>query len=735
MYTNDNSKYPKDGFEGLLKYWQTDILAGLWVFMLSLPLCLGISFASGFPAFSGLITAFIGGILITFTSGAPLTVKGPGISMIAVILFAVENLSPYPSTAIQYTLAIIVLAGLIQLVLGIFNLGSFHSILPESVIYGVITAIAIIISVHQIHFLFGATPLYKDKHIIFLFLEIPKSIYNANSHITSISCISLLVLIFPSILQYEFSRGIPGVFIVLWLGILLSIYFHLPDKYLLNAPSDLSKAFIFPNFSVITSWMSIEYILIIVILGIFESLINTKSIEVLDLYRRKTHPNQELISLGIGNILSGFLGGVPMMVTMIKSSFNIYQGANTRWASFFQSIFLIISTILFLQLFRFIPKATLAIIILYTTYRLNSPKLFKSIKDIGNEQIIIYLFTITITLIFGILAGMLGGLLITFIIYLILGAPLVTLFNTKTQVSKISKHKIKIDIYGAALASNYLSIRKHLYKASKSKRLIIDLSNTKLVDHSFLELIYYFAYLQDLNDGEMELQGLKEHVPLSKHPLSTLKKRKANKLKQYYSNLSERQLDLQAIAAVNNTVLETNLTYDGVVLQGFSFAYGYEIRYRENKFMKFYRNNTLEFSDVFLSKGIRMSEQSHKLSVILVTVLEIPIPDFTLTKEGFVDKVFQSLGYEDIDFVEFPRFSEIFLLNGENKQTIKTFFTKELIKFLEQNSSLSIEAKSNRLLIYRDKHLMNQVELEDVIYFTENLLNIIHQQSTELKLE
>ena len=143
-------------------------------------------------------------------------------------------------------------------------------------------------------------------------------------------------------------------------------------------------------------------------------------------------------------------------------------------------------------------------------------------------------------------------------------------------------------------------------------------------------------------------------------------------------------MDLRAIAAVNNTNLKINLTYDGVVFQDFSFTRGYEVRYRENQFMKFYKSSCLEFSDIFLSKGIRISEQSFKMSVLLVTVLEVPIPDFTLTTEDFMHKILQSVGYEDIDFEEFPKFSEKYLLNGEDKSKIRDFFSPKINQFFRR---------------------------------------------------
>ncbi|NJL13274.1 MAG: hypothetical protein HC913_09915 [Microscillaceae bacterium] len=273
-----------------------------------------------------------------------------------------------------------------------------------------------------------------------------------------------------------------------------------------------------------------------------------------------------------------------------------------------------------------------------------------------------------------------------------------------------------------------------MQKLLEQDRIIIDLSECKLVEHGFLEQIYHFAYWNKLNDGRMEIQGLKNHRPLSRHPLSTLRlpPRPTSKQKKPFLELNERQLDIQAIAAVNNARLETHLTYDGVVLQGFHFAQGYEIRYRENKFMKFHGSNTLEFSDVFLSKGLRMGEQNRKVSVFLVTVMDQALPDFKLSPENLVDKVWQSVGYEDIDFEGHPDFSERFKLMGEAKEAIRYLFQAGLVAKLEADAppNLQIEACQNRLIFHQNPQLLSRVEIEDQLLFIEDFLDLVQAKET-----
>ena len=722
----------------LKQHWRSEVVSGLGVFVVALPVNIAIAVASGFPAVAGLITAIIGGMVAGIFSNATYSIKGPSITMIPIIFLAVHNLSIfYPETGIKYTLATVVLAGIFQILFGLFRLGRRFNMIAEAVVYGSITAIGIMIFAREIHLLVGIEP--QGRSLLALILEIPNSLLHIRPNVAIVGIVSILVLLLPPINNYD--RFVPRIFIVVLLGILINAQSNPLSNFFQNQsleiPGSLYGIFIFPDFSMIQVSTSILYALAIALVGILESRVNIKSIEALDRNRAKANANYEIIILGLGNVLCGFLGGLPMVVTMENSLANVNHQAKTKWSGIFQSFYILIFVLLGLKLLSYVPMISLTAIIIYITYKFNSPRLFHSISEIGLDQILIFLLTISITLLFGILPGLLGGVLATLTMYLILGSSPKDIFTPLITVSRKGTLKTKINIHGAALASNYETIQKHLHKALDTERIIVDLSQTKVVDHSFLELIYNFARYNHLDDGKMEVQGLKKHTPISRHPLSTLRIHKKNITITNDEELDERQIDLRAIAAVNNTNLKIDLTYDGVVFQDFSFTRGYEVRYRENQFMKFYKSSCLEFSDIFLSKGIRISEQSFKMSVLLVTVLEAPIPDFTLTTEDFMHKILQSVGYEDIDFDEFPAFSEKYLLNGEDKVKIRDFFNPKLINFLEEkdNLDISIETKSNQIAVYQGKSLMSKTDLEDIIEFIEGILDIIHQEEEELKIE
>lgn len=757
MIEQGTLELPKDGISGLRQNWRLDLFAGVLVFMLTLPFCLSTAFASNFPMMSGVVSALVAGIVVTFLSGSPLTIKGPTIGFAAVLAFSVQTLgSGYFITGYKYTLVAIIMAGCIQVALGLLRIGNWRSIIPDALVFGLMGGVGITVIVRQLYFLVGATP--TDMSAATLWLKLPNllpfdtdiiSVFgsivdlwtkayhdgaivtNGNVAFIGIGCL-VLMFIFSSI---TYPKILPSAVVVLLVGLGMTFYFGLQKtgaEYLIGRTYYAQALFEAPDFSKFYIWKTLEVTLIILVISTLETVVNVKTIDAVDLYRRRSNLNREVAAVGIGNIISGFLGGLPLIATMDESSKNVNNGAKTRWASFFQSLFLVIFVLLAFPVFKYIPKAALSAIVIYAAYRLNSPKLIKDLKQVGNEQLIIYVVTLVATVGLGVLWGILIGILVTLVVYQFLGASVSSLFRIKVTTTQ-KKRKIRVYIENAALASNYPSLRKHLRSVPEGHYLIIDFSKSRVIDYGFMEDIYFFAYTYSIQNGKIELNGLEQHQAVSSHPLATrklIRKKVVDKSKKIRliekGTLDERQLDVQGVAAINNARFKPNITFDGVKLQGFHFALGYEIKYSENTFAKFFGVTRIEFSDIFLSKGIRMSEQSHKMSVLLVYGVEAYIPDFTLGREHLLAKLIQSVGYGDIDFDEYPNFSELYLLKGEKEDEIRTLFSNELIDFFEKNQGFNIESRNNNILIYKEKALMSRVEMEDAVEFTENFLSIIY---------
>ena len=742
MPLNNLFQIPKDGWAGLTENWRSDIGAALIVFMFSLPFCLSIAVAAQLPFVSGFITAIVGGLIISFLSGSCLTIKTPSLSLTPILIISIHTLgSGYLSTGYKYTFALIVVAGIIQAMLGLFRLGEWLNTIPETIVYGLLATLGFHIIIFQIHFLFGVQT--SSHHLIGVLAELPSTIlYESHWHLTVIGLSCLIGLFVLSSFKYRLASVLPTPLIIIFFGILLSYYLDIRHNegrdYLINVPYNYKDFLLSPNFDKIHIWQSIELIFIIVLISSLESIVNIKAIDSLDFYRRRSNLNRELFAMGIGNAICGFLGGLPLISSFGHSSTNINSGAKTRWANFHNAILLLGFCLLAFSFIEQLPLATLAAINIYLAYSFISPKLFKDLKNIGNEQFAIFLITLISAALGGILIGFVVGYIAYILMFAWLNRSFKSLFKSTIKVVNYSDKRSKVMVRSIAVASNYINLKKQIEKIPPGGQIYLDFTKSKIVDYNFLELIYHHPYHFNNTEGSIELQGLEDHYALSKHPLSTrLILEKPVQNTHVSKEITERQLDILAVASVNNTKLRPNLTYDGNKLQGYNFTLGFDIKYRKNKFSKNYKSpgykksTKIEFSDTFLSRGLRMSEQSLHMSIVLIDNLQIYVPAFSLTKEGLLGKVKQSIGYEDINFGPYPEFSQYYYLKGIHESEIRTFFTGRLLVFLEQNRDFNIESHNNQLVIYKDMRQMTQAEISDCIYFAEGLLGSIYQEKED----
>ena len=743
MPLNNSFQIPKDGWAGLAENWRSDLGAALVVFTFSLPFCLSIALAAQLPFVSGFISAIVGGLVISFLSGSCLTIKTPSLSLTPILIIAVHTLgSGYLSTGYKYTFALIVVAGIIQFLLGVFRLGEWLNTIPETIIYGLLATLGIHIIVFQVHFLFGVEA--SSHRLLQVLMDLPSTIlYESNWHLTVIGLSCLIALFVLSSFKYRLASVLPTPLIVILFGILLSYYLAIRHNegrdYLIQVPYNYKDFLLSPNFDKIQIWQSIELIGIIVLISSLESIVNIKAIDSLDFYRRRSNLNRELLAMGIGNTICGLLGGLPLISSFGHSSTNINSGAKTRWANFHNAVLLLGFCLLAFNFAEQLPLATLAAINIYLAYSFISSKLFKDLRNIGKEQFIIFLITLLSASIGGILIGFVVGYLSYLCMFAWLNKSFKSLFRSTVKVVNYSNKRSKVMVRSIAIATNYLNLKKQIEQIPPGGQIYLDFTKSKIVDYSFLELIYHHPYHFNNTEGSIELQGLEDHYAISNHPLSTrliLDKLPKNN-RQTSKDITDRQLDILAVASVNNTKLRPNLTYDGNKLQGYNFTLGFDIKYRKNKFTKNFKSSRykkstkIEFSDTFLSRGLRMSEQSLHMSIVLIDQVQVYVPAFSLTKEGLLGKVKQSIGYEDINFGPYPEFSQYYYLKGLHEAEIRTFFIGRLLVFLEENRDFNIESHNNQLVIYKDMRLMTQAEISDCIYFAEGLLENIYQETED----
>lgn len=535
------SVLPATGLAGLKAHWRGDLLSGFLVFLIALPLCLGIAMASGFPPSSGIITAIIGGMIVSRCNGSFITINGPAAGLIVVVYDAVQNLGDGDAMAgYRYTLAAIVVASVIQILLGVFKAGRLSSFFPASVVHGMLAAIGIIIMAKQIHVVLGVTP---EKGTLFSTIaQIPHSFMNLNPEIAMIGFWGLIVLVIWSLLKSPKLKMIPAPLLVVLIGIAFGAYFDLehehlylflPDahflphheetigpKFLVAISNDFTSSFYFPNFGKIATLEFWEAVIAIALVGSLESLLSAMAVDKLDPYKRHSNLNKDLTAVGVGNLIAGSIGGLPMIAEIVRSSANVNNGAKTQWANFFHGLFLLIFVVFFPRLIHSIPLAALASLLVFTGFRLASPREFSHVMGIGKEQLFIFVVTIISVIATDLLIGVAIGILVELIIYVILGAKFNNLFKIHFTQTVQTNGSILIHIQDAAIFSNFLKLKEALAQIEDGKTLVFEKSGVTLIDHTVMEFFHEFQHDYESRGGHCEIQGLEEHEAFSAHPLA-----------------------------------------------------------------------------------------------------------------------------------------------------------------------------------------------------------------------
>jgi MFS superfamily sulfate permease-like transporter len=527
MKTSVKTQVPKDGWAGLKENFAADATAGVVVFLLAMPLSLGIAKASDFPPIMGLVTAIIGGILVSVISGSRLTIKGPAAGLIVVVAGAVAAFGG-GETGWKLALGAMVVAGLVQVLFGLFKFGKLVDVFPLSAIHGMLAAIGIIIIVKQIPVFLAVNPdLFKGLSTVEMITAIPTFFLNLDPKAALIGVCSLAIMMgWPFLKGYKLGK-VPAPLMVLLVAIPAQLAMDFaqtaPSYTLLKIGNLMDSLALNADFSgVFQTGVFIKYVIMFALVGSLESLLTVKAIDLADPYRRKSNTNKDLIAVGVGNTVSAFLGGLPMISEVARSSANVNQGAKTRWANFFHGVFLLVFVLVATPVIEMIPNAALAAMLISVGIKLAHPKEFIHTFQIGKEQLAIFLITIVFTLVEDLLVGIAAGVVLKMILHLAQGTPISSFFKAPTVVS-FNDNKYLVEIDKAAIFSNYLGIKRKLEEIPAGFQVTIDLKNTKLVDHSVMENLHRFQQDYEENGGTVKIIGLEKHTPVSAHPLASRK--------------------------------------------------------------------------------------------------------------------------------------------------------------------------------------------------------------------
>ncbi len=488
-----------------LKY---DFPASIVVFLVALPLCLGIAMASGAPLFAGVLTGVIGGIVVGAISGSPLSVSGPAAGLTVIVFGAIQKLGAY-----ETFLLAVMLAGVIQLILGVVKAGMIGNYFPSSVILGMLAAIGITIILKQLPLAFGMT----ESHAFEMdngggVAAYADTIFSSiNLGATIICALSLLVLIFwPSI---KYLNKMPAPLVVVLIGVGLGYAFQgtsmaLIPSHFVSIPSVSSLAeftglFVLPDFSQILNKEVWVVAFTLAIIASLETLLSLEAVDKLDPFKRNSPTNRELIAQGVGNMTSGFLGGLPMTSVIVRSSANVNSGGRTRQSAILHGFWLLVALLAIPSIINLIPLACLAAILLHTGYKLAKPALFQQMFRKGLDQFIPFATTVVAIVFTDLLMGVGIGILVA--TFYILRANMQNAYKFEITEEQTAVLTLAEEVSFL----NKVPIQQKLYSLPRSvEKVVIDGKNSKFIDKDVLEVLKDFEQNAMSKGLDIELQDV-----------------------------------------------------------------------------------------------------------------------------------------------------------------------------------------------------------------------------------
>jgi MFS superfamily sulfate permease-like transporter len=514
--------------EQYLPYIRGDISAALVVFLVALPLCLGIALASGAPLLAGIIAGVVGAVVIAPLSGSQLSVSGPAAGLTVIILTAIQTLGSF-----EALLAAVVIAGILQLIFGFLKAGIIGYYFPSSVIKGMLAAIGVILILKQIPHALGYDVVAMgdeafdqiDKHNTFTELVYAVRYSSPGAIVISLGALGLMLFWeLKALKRFALFRLVPAALVAVIFGAALNSYFiqQAPDwamgaSHRVNLPTLLGASageiFTLPDFSILQNYQGWIVAVTIAIVASLETLLSVEAADKIDPWKRNTPTNRELKAQGVGNIVSGMIGGLPMTAVIVRSSANVNAGGRTKLSAILHGIYLMAFVLLIPSFLNQIPLAVLAVVLIVVGYKLAKVQLFKSMFKLGWDQFLPFIATIIAVVLTDLLKGIAIGLF--FAAFFILRNNFRNAYFAKKSEGT-DGHHFTITLAEEVSFLNKGSILQMLTEIPDNSSVLIDGSQSAYIDYDILELVSDFVETAARRNITVEIRGIK-NVATSSH--------------------------------------------------------------------------------------------------------------------------------------------------------------------------------------------------------------------------
>ena len=725
----------KNNIKLFFKALPKNIFSGFVVSLIALPLGLGLAMASEAPPISGVIAAVVGGVVVSIFGGSHVTISGPGNGLVGVLLVAITVLG------LESAYAAIICSGILLAALGFLRMGKLADFFPSSAIQGMLAAIGLIILGKQFHIMM-AHKIKREDTIDYL-IEIPFTINDA-IHYDKTGIIyaaiagvfSLIIMVFYPKIRNKYLQLIPAPMWIVILSIGFSYYF----EFIAHEANPISSLYMIsgiPEFQdIIAQLPTVDFgkagtfpfwssVFALTLIASIESLLSIKAVDKLDPEKRRSNVNLDLKALGLATIGSGFLGGLNVVAVIARSSVNVNNNASNRSSNFFHATFLVIFIVLFSSQLTRIPLPALMAILVFTGYKLASPTTIKKIFSIGKEQVVIFFVTLLVTLKVGLITGILSGVITTFLIHIILNKSASLFLRNVLKPNVLMYQEPDNGSYYVSVKHfcsflNFYRLKDKLDVLPENRDVIVDFSLCEFVDHTVMENLNNYRELFIKRDGHFDVIGLDLHDSDSKHPFALRRLLPVSSMLS--SGLTKRQNNLEELSKDYTLSYDSKKDKETHFLDKFHFFRTKSIQYIYNRLST--KNDVLAIFDIEFSEGEFIAKETIRTTMLHISLNE-KIPEFTLDREGFLEKVYAFAGFKDIPIQEHSDFNKRFYLLGEDEVGIKAFFNDDIIHFFESNPYYHIESNGSSLLVFSKERLASIKEVKALFDFGKRLKQVI----------